>query len=107
MLKLVELLTYAKSDYLTDEKRQVAKANELAKQDDAEETFREGCANFSVEFKLQWLKLFIKNKGCKVLIEYAGDQAVDDGFTKMTIEPRVFDSGTAAVIKFTMPTRVF
>ena len=107
MMKLVELLTYATCDYLTGETRQVAKAKELAQQEGAEKSFRNAFNKCKDEFKAQWKDLFTKNGGCKVLIEYAGDKAVEDGFNKMTVEPRVFDSGTVAVIKFTMPTRVF
>ena len=106
MQKLVELLTHATCDYLTGETRQVAKAKELAKQEGAEKSFSNAFNGCKDKFKAQWMNLFTKD-GCKVFIEYAGDQAVKDGFNKMTVEPRVFDSGTVAVIKFTMPTKVF
>ena len=107
MMKLVELLKHATCDYPnSNETRYVETAKTLIREKGADKSFNDAFESWDDKSKRQWMTLF-KEAGCQIFIDYAGDDAVKNGFNKMTVEPRVFDSGRTAVIKFTMPTRRF
>ena len=104
-MKLVELLEHATSDYPEmGQMRKVMKAKELIQEKGADETFRKAFNKCDENTRQKWLALY-KERGCMIQLEYAGERAVNEGFHKTTIQPRVYDSGAVAVIKFTTPVK--